>query len=72
MDIHVRQMARNGIESKFALPQETLGMRLSFGKDSDINVQGTEILLDSESQAAEIAPTEGIRKSGCGPFVLCR
>ena len=42
------------------------------GEDSDMNVQGTAISLDSESQATEIAPTEGIRNSGCGHFVLCR
>ena len=27
---------------------------------------------DMTVQATEIAPTEGIRKSDCGPFVLCR
>lgn len=42
------------------------------GEDSDMNVQGTVISTDSASQATEIAPTEGIKKSACGPFVLCR
>ncbi len=70
MDIHVRRMAKNGIESRFALPQETLGMGVFWGEDLDIHVQGTAISLDSESQATEIALTEGILNSDCGPFVL--
>ena len=41
-----------------------------WGEDLDIHVQGTAISLDSESQATEIALTEGILNSDCGPFVL--
>ncbi len=41
-----------------------------WGEDLDIHVQGTAISLDSESQATEIASTEGILNSDCGPFVL--
>ena len=49
------------------------------GEDSDIRVNGvdirfpgTAISLDLRSQATEIAPTEGILNSRCGPFGLCR
>lgn len=70
MDIHVRPMAKNGIESRFALPQETPGMGAFWGEDPVMKVQGTAISLDSESQSTEIASTEGILNSDCGPFVL--
>ena len=70
--IHVRQMAKNTVELRISLPPETLAIGAFWGEDPVMNIQGTAISLDSESQATEIAPTEGIRKSACGPFVLCR
>ena len=51
IDIHVRRRAENSAAANGAVPLETDGGRVFSGLDSDMNVQGTGIALDSESQA---------------------